>query len=155
MALINLLMEAMERTHIPAYRAVGEALARLNPAAPSPPLDDLRGLQSGVLELMTLEVGKARGTLDPAQAEQQKERMRQKKEKELEQAKKDQIFRSGLLISGSPGRIRTSECLSQSQMPYRLATGLWLSGAGLLLPWWLWVDSNHRPQHYECCALTG
>ena len=25
---------------------------------------------------------------------------------------------------GSPGRIRTSECLSQSQMPYRLATGL-------------------------------
>ena len=21
--------------------------------------------------------------------------------------------------------------------------------------WWLWVDSNHRPQHYECCALTG
>ena len=22
-------------------------------------------------------------------------------------------------------------------------------------PWWLWVDSNHRPQHYECCALTG
>lgn len=64
------LVEAMERTHIPAYRAVGEALARLNPAAPSPPLDDLRGLQSGVLELMTLEVGKARGTLDPAQAEQ-------------------------------------------------------------------------------------
>ena len=27
---------------------------------------------------------------------------------------------------GSPGRIRTSECLSQSQVPYRLATGLWL-----------------------------
>ncbi len=27
--------------------------------------------------------------------------------------------------SGSPGRIRTSECLSQSQVPYRLATGLW------------------------------
>src|SRR5690606_31604236 len=26
---------------------------------------------------------------------------------------------------GSPGRIRTSECLSQSQVPYRLATGLW------------------------------
>ena len=21
--------------------------------------------------------------------------------------------------------------------------------------WWLRVDSNHRPQHYECCALTG
>ncbi len=27
--------------------------------------------------------------------------------------------------SGSPGRIRTSECLSQSQVPYRLATGLY------------------------------
>ena len=23
------------------------------------------------------------------------------------------------------------------------------------LTWWLWVDSNHRPQHHECCALTG
>lgn len=64
------LVEAMERTHIPAYRAVGEAMERLNPAMPSPQLDDLRGLQSGVLELMTLEVGKARGTLDPAQADQ-------------------------------------------------------------------------------------
>ena len=21
--------------------------------------------------------------------------------------------------------------------------------------WWLWVDSNHRPQHYECRALTS
>ena len=21
--------------------------------------------------------------------------------------------------------------------------------------WWLWVDLNHRPQHYECCALTS
>ena len=28
------------------------------------------------------------------------------------------------LEDGSPGRIRTSECLSQSQVPYRLATGL-------------------------------
>jgi hypothetical protein len=25
---------------------------------------------------------------------------------------------------GSPGWIRTTECLSQSQVPYRLATGL-------------------------------
>lgn len=67
------LVEAMERTHIPAYRAVGEAMARLKPAEPSAPLDDLRGLQSGVLELMTLEVGKARGTLDPAQADRRAE----------------------------------------------------------------------------------
>ena len=67
------LVEAMERTHIPAYRAVGEAMARLKPAAPSPQLDDLRGLQAGVLELMTLEVGKARGSLDPAQADRRAE----------------------------------------------------------------------------------
>ena len=67
------LVEAMERTHIPAYRAVGEAMARLKPAAPSPQLDDLRGLQAGVLELMTLEVGKARGSLDPALADRRAE----------------------------------------------------------------------------------
>ncbi len=67
------LVEAMERTHIPAYRAVGEAMARLKPATPSPQLDDLRGLQSGVLELMSLEVGKARGTLDPTQADRRAE----------------------------------------------------------------------------------
>lgn len=64
------LVEAMERRHIPAYLAVGEAMARLSPATPSPQLDDLRGLQSGVLELMTLEVGKARGTVDALQADQ-------------------------------------------------------------------------------------
>lgn len=64
------LVEALERTHIPAYRSVGEALARLRPVNPSPQLGDLRGLQSGVLELMTLEVAKARGTLDPVLAEQ-------------------------------------------------------------------------------------
>jgi rhomboid protease GluP len=67
------LVEAMERTHIPAYRAVGESMARLKPATPSPQLDDLRGLQSGVLELMSLEVGKARGTLDPTQADRRAE----------------------------------------------------------------------------------
>jgi hypothetical protein len=30
-----------------------------------------------------------------------------------------------VLRIGSPGWIRTTECLSQSQVPYRLATGLW------------------------------
>lgn len=64
------LVEALERTHIPAYRAVGDALAQLRPVNPSPQLTDLRGLQSGVLELMTLEVAQARGTLDPVLAEQ-------------------------------------------------------------------------------------
>jgi hypothetical protein len=38
----------------------------------------------------------------------------------------------GGLGNGSPGWIRTTECLSQSQVPYRLATGLWmLREAGL------------------------
>lgn len=67
------LIEALERTHIPAYRAVGDALVQLRPARPSPQLDDLRGLQWGVLELMTLEVGQARGTLDPARIEQRQQ----------------------------------------------------------------------------------
>jgi hypothetical protein len=34
------------------------------------------------------------------------------------------LLQSCCCESGSPGRIRTSECLSQSQVPYRLATGL-------------------------------
>jgi hypothetical protein len=29
------------------------------------------------------------------------------------------------------------------------------SGFRRIGSWWLWVDSNHRPQHYECCALTS
>jgi len=63
------LVQAMERTHIPAYRALVEELARLREATPSPQLDDLHHLQAGVLELMTLEVGMAQGRLDPVQAE--------------------------------------------------------------------------------------
>ena len=63
------LVEALEQRHMPAYRAVGEALARVPADVRSDRLDDLRGLQSGMLELMALEVGQARGTLDPAQAQ--------------------------------------------------------------------------------------
>lgn len=63
------LIEAMEQRHIPAYRAVGEALARVPADVRSERLDDLRALQSGVLELMTLEVAQARGTIDAAEAE--------------------------------------------------------------------------------------
>lgn len=66
------LIEAMEQRHIPAYRAVGDAIARLRPATPLPELDDLRWLQSGVLELMTLEVGLVRGTVDPQPAVQRR-----------------------------------------------------------------------------------
>ena len=39
--------------------------------------------------------------------------------------KKPALRRVSCLDLGSPGWIRTTECLSQSQMPYRLATGLW------------------------------
>lgn len=62
------LVDAMEQRHMPAYRAVGEALARVPADVRSQRLDDLRSLQAGVLELMTIEVGQARGTLDAAEA---------------------------------------------------------------------------------------
>jgi rhomboid protease GluP len=63
------LVDAMEQRHIPAYRAVGDALQRLGPTPSLPQVEDLRLLQSEVLELMTLEVGKARGTIDADQAD--------------------------------------------------------------------------------------
>lgn len=63
------LIDALERRHIPAYRAVGDLLARVPSGVRSQRLDDLRILQSGVLELMALEVGQARGTVDAAQAQ--------------------------------------------------------------------------------------
>lgn len=62
------LVDALEQRHMPAYRAVGEALARVPADVRSQRLDDLRGLQAGVLELMTIEVGQARGILDAAEA---------------------------------------------------------------------------------------
>ena len=40
-------------------------------------------------------------------------------------ANKKPALRRVLCEFGSPGWIRTTECLSQSQMPYRLATGLY------------------------------
>lgn len=63
------LVEAMERTHIPAYQALGEALGRLPADPQAQRLADLRTLQSAMLELMRLEVDKARGTLTVEQAE--------------------------------------------------------------------------------------
>lgn len=62
------LVEAMERTHIPAYQALGEALGRLPADPQAQRLADLRTLQSAMLELMRLEVDKARGTLTAEQA---------------------------------------------------------------------------------------
>ena len=51
---------------------------------------------------------------------------------------------------GWGGRIRTCGTLDQNQMPYHLATP-----HHQFYAWWLWLDLNQRPQHYECCALTS
>jgi len=63
------LVEAMERIHIPAYQALGEAMERLPADPQAQRLADLRTLQSAMLELMRLEVDKARGTLTVEQAD--------------------------------------------------------------------------------------
>lgn len=59
------LIDALEQRHIPAYRAVGQTLRGLRPEPPIPQLDNLRERQGAVLEMMELEVGRARGTVDP------------------------------------------------------------------------------------------
>ena len=45
-------------------RAVGQALKGVHPQGPTPYLDQLRERQAAVQELMELEVGRARGTID-------------------------------------------------------------------------------------------
>lgn len=59
---------ALEQRHIPAYRAVGQTLRSLHPEPAIPQLDNLRERQGAVLEMMELEVGRVRGTVDPLQA---------------------------------------------------------------------------------------
>lgn len=63
-------IEAMAQRHIPAYRAAQAELVELGPLAASGRLADFREFHAMVLEVMTLEVGKARGTVDAAQADQ-------------------------------------------------------------------------------------
>lgn len=63
------LLEAMASRHIPAYRAIQKELVELGPMPHAPRWADVRELQGIVLEIMTLEVGKQRGTLDAAQAD--------------------------------------------------------------------------------------
>jgi rhomboid protease GluP len=63
------LLRAMEQRHIPAYRAVGDAMQRIAPTPSLPQVEDLRQLQSDVQELMVLEVGKGRGTVNPEEAD--------------------------------------------------------------------------------------
>ncbi|WP_137917376.1 rhomboid family intramembrane serine protease [Hydrogenophaga sp. 2FB] len=62
------LIDAMEQRHMPAYREVTRLLGASKTDAATPMLDDLRELYATVLEVMTLEVGKHRGTVDVAQA---------------------------------------------------------------------------------------
>ena len=62
-------VDAMAARHIPAYRAIDEELAELVGPLPSPTMADIRELHGLVLEVMTLEVGKHRGTVDGPQAD--------------------------------------------------------------------------------------
>lgn len=62
-------VDAMAARHIPAYRAIDEELAELAGPLPSPTMADIRELHGLVLEVMALEVGKHRGTVDGPQAD--------------------------------------------------------------------------------------
>jgi hypothetical protein len=63
-------------------------------------------------------------------------------------AKRKTRLSAGFLEFGSPGWIRTTECLSQSQVPYRLATGLWL----LLVP--VMLDGRDCSAAIRQCIAT-
>lgn len=61
-------VDAMAERHIPAYRAIDAELAELaGSMPPTPVMADIRELHGLVLEVMTLEVGQHRGTLDGPQ----------------------------------------------------------------------------------------
>ena len=68
-------VDAMAQRHIPAYRAMGEELAALGPQPHTPTIAAIRELHGIVLEVMTLEVGKHRGTVDVAQADARLEQL--------------------------------------------------------------------------------
>lgn len=68
-------VDAMAQRHIPAYRALGAELAALGPEPSAPAMADVRELHSIVLEVMTLEVGKHRGTVDVPQADARLEQL--------------------------------------------------------------------------------
>ncbi|MGS5088967.1 rhomboid family intramembrane serine protease [Hydrogenophaga sp. A37] len=62
-------LDALEQRHIPAVRGVVQTMDRVRPVQPLPLLDDLRHRNVYLLEMMELELGMARGTVDPAQAQ--------------------------------------------------------------------------------------
>ncbi len=53
------------------------------------------------------------------------------------------------------GRVRTRRVLRVGADPVGPTVSAGTGRSFASRTWWLWVDSNHRPQHYECCALTG
>jgi rhomboid protease GluP len=61
-------LDALEQRHIPAVRGVVQTMDRVRPVQALPLLDDLRNRNVYLLEMMELELGMARGTVDPAQA---------------------------------------------------------------------------------------
>ncbi|WP_439606320.1 rhomboid family intramembrane serine protease [Hydrogenophaga sp.] len=58
------LVDSMEQRHIPAYRAIHRELTELGHMPHLPAWADIRELHGIVLEVMTLEVGQYRGTVD-------------------------------------------------------------------------------------------
>ena len=63
------LVDAMEQRHIPAYRDIVQAIKTLAPDASMSRLRDIGELYAALLEVMTLEVRKYRGTADPSQVD--------------------------------------------------------------------------------------
>ena len=63
-------IEAMAQRHIPTYRAMQAELVELGPLSGVGRMAEFREFHAMVLEVMTLEVGKARGTVDATRAEQ-------------------------------------------------------------------------------------
>ncbi|MDO9436258.1 rhomboid family intramembrane serine protease [Hydrogenophaga sp.] len=63
------LVDAMEQRHIPAYRDIVQAIKALAPDASMSRLRDIGELYTALLEVMTLEVRKYRGTADPSQVD--------------------------------------------------------------------------------------
>jgi hypothetical protein len=61
-------LDALEQRHIPAVRGVLQTMDRVRPVQPLPLLDDLRHRNVYLLDMMELELGMARGTVDPARA---------------------------------------------------------------------------------------
>ena len=63
-------VDAMAQRHIPAYQALHAELTALGPLTGFGSMADFREYHALVLEVMTLEVGRYRGTVDAARADE-------------------------------------------------------------------------------------